>query len=248
VSGGAIGLVIAAILATVVVALIISRSGGDDPEAATTSTVPDTTTTTDDVTTTEPATTTEAAAAATTTTTTTGPAPTSATGNLPLPPGPAYVGFETINDDSGLLEMNVPIEWSDRGGLPWAPDGGAVVGVTLRASTDWVGYQERWDTPGVFFGASDEFGVTPEAFLDARTWNQSCTYDGRETYDDGAYVGVFDTWIDCGGLPTDFVTIAASPPGDPGTLLYVQFLAVTDPDLDALEEIISSFRLLGPLP
>ena len=152
-SGGAIGFIAAAVAAVVVVVLIVTRSGDDGNLAATTSTTEgETTTTTEEVTTTTAGTTTTAAPTTTAAATTTAAPTTTLGGDLPLPPGPAYSGFETITDNSGTLEMSVPVEWIDRGGLGWAPDGGDIVGASLRASTDWVGFQERWDTPGVFFG------------------------------------------------------------------------------------------------
>jgi hypothetical protein len=170
---------------------------------------------------------------------------TTAATEVTLPPGDPYAEYEWITDDTGLLEMRVPTAWSDQFGGAWELDGDEL-GPGLNASVDISAWFDGWSTPGVFLGATTMFEITPDEYLDELSFfDDQCTYDGREDYDDGEYAGRFDTWAGCGGLPSAFFALASEPYGSAGTLVVVEMIIVTEADLDALDSVLSSFRLLG---
>ncbi len=166
-------------------------------------------------------------------------------------PGVEYTGYQDITDDSGILAVSVPVEWSDTFNGPWASnsfgvDGGTEgIGVVLAASPDLTAWTDTWTVPGVFFGASTLLGGTIDELLDTYSYiNDECTYDGRYAYDDGAYVGSYDWWNDCGGIGTVYVAIVARPAGGEFTAV-VEITMVTEADLAAADEIVSSYYVTG---
>lgn len=118
-----------------------------------------------------------------------------------------------VTDDSGALTMEVPVEWSDVSSGAWSFQN-EEVGASLSAATDIQAWQDTYDVPGVFMGASRALigEYSEEEFLDLpdNDFSDSCTYGGRESYDDGTYAGVLDRWTDCDGTGAEFVNIAAT--------------------------------------
>jgi serine protease Do len=164
-------------------------------------------------------------------------------GNPPPDSGTTYTEYTTVTDDSGMLSVSVPMEWADTVGTPWNFDG-ADVGPGVGAAPDWAAYQGGWDVPGVFIGASETLGVGVQGLLDASDFSSSCTYDSRQPYDDGLYVGEYDTWSSCGGGDTLLYTVAAQP-ADGSYLIVAQIQVVTAADQEAASEIIRTFQATG---
>lgn len=153
--------------------------------------------------------------------------------------GTTYNNYMTVSDDSGALMMDVPTGWSDVDGRAWELEG-ETIGLSLIAAPNINDFYNSWGTPGVFFGATDQFDVTVNELLDIFDFSGDCSYSGRTEYDDGAYSGNYDVWLDCGGTGTLLVVLAAEPAdGSYQTLVMVQ--VVSDADLDALDKILATF-------
>jgi serine protease Do len=155
-----------------------------------------------------------------------------------------YTDYMFITDDSSLIEVSVPVEWSDTLGEPWNFDGD-LIGPALSAAPDRDAWLSGWDTPGVFIGASAQLTMTVDQLLDGQDFSGACTYVDRYPYDDGLYFGSFDFWEDCGGVGS-FIVVAAEP-ADGAFIVLVQIIAVTDADLDAADEVFGTFQILGDL-
>lgn len=171
-----------------------------------------------------------------TTTTTAGQTPAT---TIPGIPG-EYV---TITDDSGQIELRVPVGWVDVETSGWVEQG-ELIGPGLNAAPDVDAWRAEWGIPGVFIGASRAIAETPESLLDNKRWDGFCLYEGRDDYDDGLYVGRYDLYYDCGDELSVFLVIAAELPGD-DFLIVVEIVIVTEDDLLAADEIIRSFLVLG---
>lgn len=166
------------------------------------------------------------------------------TGNV----GAGYSDYRTITDDTGALEVQVPVEWGENRGLTWEFDG-QDVGVSIAAAPSLDDFYGTWETPGVFFGASRTLAanMNEDALLDAVDFSSECTFEGRQSYEDSLYSGSFDVWSNCGGTTTQFVAISVVPENR-AFLGLVQIQIVNEADLDALDRIIKTFQVVGDLP
>ena len=157
-----------------------------------------------------------------------------------------YESFNTITDDGGAIQVEVPTEWSDVSGEPYADSQDRQV-TDVRAAPDLDAFLADWATPGMAFSASSAWAATTteEDLLDAlQSRFGDCTYAGRTTYQDPAYTGFFDTFTSCGDIAATYVVLAARPTeGD--FLILVQAQANEERDLEALDRIMSSFTVLG---
>jgi serine protease Do len=152
-----------------------------------------------------------------------------------------YTNYTFVTDNSGLLSVEIPTDWSDIDGSPWTTNEGDVVGLSVTAAPNINSFDNGWDTPGVFFGASEEFNtLTTGELLDFFDFSGECEFFGREPYQDPVYVGFYDVWGGCGG--TDSLMVAVSVEPDDGSYrAVVLVVVVTDADLDALDRIFDSF-------
>ncbi len=157
-------------------------------------------------------------------------------------PAAGYASYETVTDDSGTITIDVPAEWSDRLGTPWTFDGGDTVGVAVKAAADIDGWLGGWTTPGVFFGASSSItgSFTVDSLLDYEGFGDTCTYEGRESYEDALYTGAYDVYSGCGGEDMLFVQVVAEPTSG-SFLMLLQVVVVDDRDLEALDTILATF-------
>jgi hypothetical protein len=138
--------------------------------------------------------------------------------------------------------MDVPAAWSDRRGSPWTFDGGDTVGVAVTASPDIDSWLGGWATPGVFFGASGSItdSFTVDSLLDYEWFGDSCTYEGREAYEDALYTGAYDVYSGCDGEDMILVQLVAEPASG-AFLMLLQVVAIDDRDLEALDTILATF-------
>jgi serine protease Do len=151
-----------------------------------------------------------------------------------------YGDYISITDNSGAMAMEVPATWSDVDGSPWELDG-EVIGLSLTAAPNVNDFLNSWDTPGVFFAATDQFDLSVDELLDAFEFSSDCTSGGARTdYSDAVYTGKYDVWLECGGTDTLLVVVVAEPAdGSYSALIMVQ--VVSDADLDALDRILNTF-------
>jgi len=174
---------------------------------------------------------------------------------VPTPPSesggaeiPAYSGYTLVTDDSGAIQVEVPVEWTDVDGSAWMSDG-EQIGVTVSASTDLAGFNDTYETPGMFFGASRSLLVEYDvnSLLDAVDFSDDCTFDGRYEYDDTVYVGYYDLYVECGSAQGTIASIAAVPE-DGSFIVWVLTQMINDRDVDAFGQIIDTFQVVDSLP
>lgn len=159
--------------------------------------------------------------------------------------GPSsYDSFVTIQDDTGTIQVDVPTAWSDVLGTAWEFSG-ETVGPAVSAAADLDRHFNTWSEPGVFFGVSSILAaqIDVDSLLNSRDFGFDCEFDGRYDYEDPAYTGKYDLWLNCGGTSAAFVTLAAVPP-DGSFITYVEILVVSEADLDAFDTILDTFFVL----
>ena len=158
-----------------------------------------------------------------------------------------YTSYMSISDDTGAIVADVPSEWSDVDGRSFTDETGNLL-FDVSAAPDLDGFWGTWEVPGVSVTASSDLGhsETEESMLDIlqETYLGACEYDGREVYADPIFVGLYDLYLDCGGVGATVVVLAATP-DDLSYLVVVQFQAVADRDFDALDTILNTFNVIG---
>ncbi len=75
-------------------------------------------------------------------------------------------------------------------------------------------------------------------------FGNDCEDGGISDYEDPVFTGKYQLWVECADGSADLLVLAAQPAdGSVTVLLMVQM--VTDADLDALDQAIASFNLVG---
>ena len=162
-------------------------------------------------------------------------------------PSTGYASYVSISDDGGSIVTEVPAEWSDIDGGSFNDDAGNLL-YDVSAAPDLDGFWNSWDVPGVSVTASSDlaFYETEESVLDSLQdgYLESCENGGREVYADPIFLGFYDIYLDCGGVGTTMVVLAAAP-DDFSYLVLVEFLAVSDRDFEALDVVLNTFNVVG---
>ncbi len=155
--------------------------------------------------------------------------------------GTDYDAYQTIADNSGQLQVEVPGAWGDIQGDGWTIDGQSI-GLGVMAAPSIDGFLNSWDTPGMFFGATSDAGILadPGSLLSSYDLSGSCGYDGRFDYSDSVYTGAYDVYSNCGGTGTYYVVLVALPESG-AYVTMVQAQIVSSADEAALDRILNSF-------
>ncbi|HLF37656.1 MAG TPA: trypsin-like peptidase domain-containing protein [Anaerolineales bacterium] len=167
--------------------------------------------------------------------------------------GSGYLEYTQVTDDYGAIVVEVPSNWIDIDGSAWV-DAGDVFGASISAAPDLDGFFGTWDTPGVFFAASDDLarwgGYVQLLDFYRPDFAAVCELDGRYDYDDGYYRGKYDYFVKCGGSGgADFLILTAVPIDTSVKLLIlVEVQILTNDDVDAADRILATFDVVGALP
>ena len=163
------------------------------------------------------------------------------------------IDYQTITDDTGVLTVDVPTEWTETDTEPLTLDKATEAGYAfalgdqteapwIEASTSIADLDSGYETPGLIFTA-----LPPQSSLDDTLTafappSGACTTGPIEDYGDGVYTGRFQTFTDCGGTSSMVVTVAAVPDDNSFTAV-VAMQIVSDTDLDVLDQVIASFSV-----
>jgi hypothetical protein len=101
---------------------------------------------------------------------------------------------------------------------------------------------QQWEIPGVIF--IEYPYVDPGSFFtNLFKGSTTCPEGSTQTFDNGTYIGLMQTWSNCGDSgAARLVMLAVSPP-DKSVTLYLEIQLPTD-DNTALQTILSSFAQL----
>ena len=165
--------------------------------------------------------------------------------------GEAYTDFAAVTDDTGAIQMEVPVSWSDVNGQPWSDSG--TNWASVFAAPSLQEFDNSWGTPGVKFNVTrdkEKIGGHIQVLDWTRGQNflKDCELDSRYDYDDGYYRGAFDYYTRCGGT-TDYMILAAVPKQDAGdVLIWLEVQIASQADLDVAQHILDTFDIVGALP
>ena len=160
--------------------------------------------------------------------------------------------YVLVQDDYGAIQVSVPAAWSEIDGSAWV-DSGDIIGASITAAASLDNFNAYYSEPGVFFGATDdiaELGGYIQLLDVYRDWarEDDCTFEYREDYEDPAFEGAFDVFSNCLDSEGVLVILSAKPHSSTSPLVLVMVQIMSDADLDALDEILNTFDVIGPLP
>lgn len=154
--------------------------------------------------------------------------------------------FVTVADDSGAVSVSVPDTWSDIDGAGFT-DAQGNTWLSLTATPDRAGYDGTWGTPGVTVGATSVNAMTPDALLSQLSGSvgAECTpADVSAPYDDGLYVGIYNSWSNCGGSGTDYYVLVTTEPTQTYLVAVIMQLVSDFDKSTVLENIVGSFQVI----
>ena len=154
-------------------------------------------------------------------------------------PAPGYSDYTTVNDDSGLIRVDVPVEWSEIDGSAYVLDDGTEMPAVTVAS-DLDGFWGSYASPGVEVRAADS-SVTDVPTALAAFEQIECTSYGSQPYEDPAFVGEIELYADCPGTNTVVVVLAAEYKSDQDRIAIVVAQLVEDRDIEALGRVLDTF-------
>lgn len=133
-------------------------------------------------------------------------------------------------DQTGTIYVELPWDWQDYQGGVWYFDG-EPIGVMIEAAPSLGDFNNYWDSPGIFFAASDTFAKWGGyiQFLDILTeeYRPGCKLEGRYDYSDAFYRGKYDKYINCGGAGGyDTYVLSAVSKADQGAYIIVLTLQI----------------------
>ena len=163
-----------------------------------------------------------------------------------------YDEYVLVQDDYGAIQVSVPAAWSEIDGSAWV-DSGDIIGASITAAASLDNFNAYYSEPGVFFGATDdiaELGGYIQLLDVYRDWarEDDCTFEYREDYEDPAFEGAFDVFSNCLDSEGVLVILSAKPHSSTSPLVLVMVQIMSDADLDALDEILNTFDVIGSLP
>ena len=154
-------------------------------------------------------------------------------------------GYMAVTNETYQLYMEVPSSWNDVDGSSFTDNWGEIMfdAIDVTAAPNLQDFWDYYDSPGVSLTVSSDWAAIGDAemLLDwTATWgHQDCDYDGRDSYQDPVFEGVYDYWF-CGD--SDLIFIAANPIEDPTAFLVLVTIQLTPQEEDAiLERIIDTF-------
>lgn len=149
-----------------------------------------------------------------------------------------------LSDPWSLLSVKVPVPWTDQRAGLWTIDD-EVVGIRLMAAPDLDGFENDWNTPGLFYGVSAQLAqtLTVEEGLDSIDFKESCTYGDRFAYEDSLFTGAYDLWVNCGGMENYFMVLVTTPKVNSDVLMLLQVQTGNSQPEKTFDLVTSSFNL-----
>jgi serine protease Do len=167
--------------------------------------------------------------------------------------GEAYSEYTAWTDNLGAIQVEVPTSWVEVDGTPWTSDNGADF-ASIWASPNLADFDGTWGTPGVKFNVTadkEKVGGHIQMLEATRglEFLRACKLDDRYEYNDGAYRGFYDYYINCGASAAAYMILVAVPVQDTGDIiLFVEIQIITDADVEAADRILQTFNIVGNLP
>ena len=153
--------------------------------------------------------------------------------------------YATVADAELGLSMEAPAAWSDRSVNPWLGDGDAAVGWVIVATPDERGLYTGFGTPGLFFGASEQYAALADgdAILSTAgaTLYGRCRFDGTAAFATEAYPnGQYELYTVCSEEPMVILQLGALA-ADGSHAIYLHARIMSSADVAATVHALETF-------
>ena len=149
------------------------------------------------------------------------------------------IPMTTVIDETGRLSMSVPSTWTDTEGVPDFNDNGSDRPL-VTASSDLDGFYGDWLVPGAKVTAFP-FNSDTSGLLRNLGFADQCRDGGVQSFDNGTYTGLMQSWTDCGGTATRNIQLAINP-ADRSATVHIE-VQLPDSDNTPLQAVLSSVQL-----
>ena len=160
----------------------------------------------------------------------------------PVPPelltAPA-IPMTNVTDERGRLSISVPSTWTDTDVGPQLNDD-ASDRPRVAAAPVLDEFYSEWEAPGVQVVAYP-FTDDPSTLLRNLGFADQCTDAGVQSFSNGTFTGLMQTWASCGDSVSRNVLLALSP-ADQSVTVYVE-IQLPDQDNTPLQAVLSSLRV-----
>lgn len=149
--------------------------------------------------------------------------------------------YVQITDKSGVLSVEVPATWTEMEETEWVMDD-EPVGTKLTVAPNLEDFASDWGVPGLVLSYSKSLPaeMTVEELLDVVDYSDTCEEGDRDDLPDGELIGMYQIWGSCDDSATTAAIVALVPADSPDYYVLMEIYAVTEDDLDAMEQIIAT--------
>lgn len=158
------------------------------------------------------------------------------------PTEPTDDDYTIVFDDTGVVSVNVPKDWTETSGTSITTSTGIEL-LNVTASPDLATYQGSWDAPGVSVSATQDPTATIDDFVGAmkNTFTEDCGDPEEGEYDDSVYIGTYLYFSGCGDTETDFLAVIAEDYESTHLAVTTIQMLTEDEKSTIRDEILNSF-------
>jgi serine protease Do len=155
-------------------------------------------------------------------------------------------GFVTVQDATGQLSVDVPEDWTDVDGRPFAvaETGGEIP--NLQAATDLAAFRSNIAVSGLSYSLIDraqDVDTTLDFLVHQVGYDVICTDAGRFEYGDGEFAGRLQRLENCGNTGTVAIFVVANPTDGSDFSIEINYQLSADERPEVAERMRSSFRV-----
>lgn len=160
----------------------------------------------------------------------------------------ARLDYEYVEAAGPAVTTLLPADYSEIESQVWENEDGEFLGYTFTAAPNLQDFRDTWETPGIIVQSATGLGEAfdPDEMLASESLAENCEYDDRyeETHEIGdlTYNVVYDAYLNCADTTSSYYYgMAETDPLD--QIVFFDFLAVDDADLDAFDVFLSTFAV-----
>lgn len=149
--------------------------------------------------------------------------------------------YYELTDDTGLLTLQVPAQWSE-----WTTSPTPASNSTVDRPTIWASTRGDGPTDSSIWYQAYPFEADVNGLIAANDESSRCTDAGVVDYDDGYFVGLMHVWINCDGIQDSTLTQIYANPADQAFTAVVHITFGIPPPDGVQTLLLDSFWVTDP--